>query len=63
MSIDKAIACYVSLAEKVFSSTQVGSDGKFSSSAFEDAIKKFVEEECGNPTERMMDSQPNVCKT
>ena len=63
MSIDKAIACYVSLAEKVFSSTQVGSDGKFSSSAFEDAIKKFVGEECGNPTERMMDSQPNVCKT
>ena len=63
MTIDKAIACYVSLAEKVFSSTQIGSDGKFSSRMFEDVIKQIVNEECGNPTERMTDDGPAVCKT
>lgn len=63
MTLDKAIACYVSLAEKVFSSTQIGPDGKFSSTAFENAIKRIVDDECGNPAERMMDSRQNVCRT
>ena len=63
MTVDKAIACYVNLAEKVFSSTQIGSDGKFSSTTFEHAIKQIVTEECGNTTERMMDGRPAACKT
>ena len=63
MTIDKAIACYISLTEKVFSSTQIGSDGKFSSKALEDALKKIMDEECGNPAERIMDNYPSACKT
>jgi len=57
MTIDSAIACYVNLTEKVFSSTSTARDGKFNALTFENVIKAIVEDE------RMLDKQAAACKT
>ena len=62
MSIDDAIATYVDLTENVFSATKIGGDGKFSSKAFEEVIKRIVMRATRNEHEMLMDDHPEACK-
>ena len=62
MSIEKAIEAYVDFISKVFSTRQIGRDGKFSTKTFEDAIKDIIMNVTNNPDERLLDERSNACK-
>ena len=62
MSIDKAIETYVDFTSKVFSARQIGRDGKFSTTAFEDTIRSIIKDATGNSDERILDGRSHACK-
>ena len=62
MTVDKAIETYVDFASKVFSTRQIGRDGKFSTKTFEDTIKGIITDVTGNSDERILDGRSSACK-
>ena len=66
MSVQKAVACYGTLATPVFSNVkQIGGDGRFKASNLEEVIKAIVKEQTGQENEHMMGTPPHGkgCKT
>jgi len=65
MSVSEAIGHYGTLAQRVFSDTKHGGEGKFRASKLEEVIKEIVQAKTGDPDAVMMDPRPEggVCRT
>jgi hypothetical protein len=66
MSVSEAIGHYGTLAQRVFSDTNLFSwDGKFKPNLLEEVIKEIVQAKTGDPDALMMDPRPEseVCRT
>ena len=62
LSIDDAIITYNHFTKKIFSTTQIGGDGKYNAETFENTIKEIIRKVTTNPQEQMLDNRSNACK-